>query len=137
MTPTPPTPEPSGEALEPAVPHAIRLLNDMAGIPSYGESTCRLLKAIADGLTKDADSHFAALRADLAASRQECERLRNSLHQADKTLDDIDTAGDMFKPEQVPYFKYVARKCQEHRVERRSILNTPEIHNNVSLRNLS
>jgi hypothetical protein len=29
-----------------------------------------------------------------------------------KLLDDISTAGDMFKPEINPYFKYVNRKCE-------------------------
>ena len=28
-------------------------------------------------------------------------------------LDDISTAGDMFKPEHTPYFKYVNKKCEE------------------------
>ena len=28
-------------------------------------------------------------------------------------LDDISTAGDMFKPEQTGYFKYVNKKCEE------------------------
>jgi len=30
-----------------------------------------------------------------------------------KLLDDISTAGDMFKPEINGYFKYVNRKCEE------------------------
>jgi len=30
-----------------------------------------------------------------------------------KLLDDISTAGDMFKPEINPYFKYVNKKCGE------------------------
>lgn len=30
-----------------------------------------------------------------------------------KLLDDIDTAGDMFKPEQTGYSEYVQRKCEE------------------------
>jgi len=30
-----------------------------------------------------------------------------------KLLDDISTAGDMFKPENNGYFKYVNRKCEE------------------------
>ncbi len=30
-------------------------------------------------------------------------------------LDDIDTAGDAFKPDQTPYFKYVDKKsCERH-----------------------
>ena len=28
-------------------------------------------------------------------------------------LDDISTAGDMFKPEITPYFNYVNKKCEE------------------------
>lgn len=28
-------------------------------------------------------------------------------------LDDIDTASDMFKPEQTNFYKYVMRKCEE------------------------
>lgn len=28
-------------------------------------------------------------------------------------LDDISTAGDMFKPEHTEYFQYVNRKCEE------------------------
>ena len=28
-------------------------------------------------------------------------------------LDDISTAGDMFKPEISPYFKYVNKKCED------------------------
>lgn len=30
-----------------------------------------------------------------------------------KLLDDISTAGDMFKPEIIPYFKYINKKCEE------------------------
>lgn len=42
------------------------------------------------------------------------EALRAALVIADKNLDDIDTAGDRFRPEQTPYFKYVADKCREN-----------------------
>ena len=30
-----------------------------------------------------------------------------------RLLDDISTAGDMFKPERTPYFEYVNRKCED------------------------
>lgn len=53
--------------------------------------------------------------------------LMESLRQADKVLDDIDTAGDAFKPEHSPYFKYVARRCQEGEMrKRREILGIAE-----------
>jgi hypothetical protein len=41
-------------------------------------------------------------------------QLHEALAIADKNLDDIDAAGDMFKPAQTPYFKYVAAKCREN-----------------------
>lgn len=49
----------------------------------------------------------------LTEAQIEIERLRQQ-------LDDIDTAGDMFKPEITPYFQYVAKKCREHLEEQSS-----------------
>lgn len=36
-------------------------------------------------------------------------------------LDDISTAGDMFKPEHTAYFKYVNKKCEERSVVAESL----------------
>ena len=36
-------------------------------------------------------------------------------------LDDISTAGDMYKPERTNYFKYVNKKCEERSVVANSL----------------
>ena len=37
----------------------------------------------------------------------------NQIKQLWQLLDDISTAGDMFKPEMSEYFQYVNKKCEE------------------------
>jgi len=71
MTNTPP-PTPSAEATK--RPVLSKTLQDMAGIPSYGTSACRLLDALAaSALVMELD--FESLRTDLEAARRENGRL--------------------------------------------------------------
>lgn len=68
------------------------------------------------------------LERENARLRERVAELWNALSVADRNLDDIDTAGDAFKPEQTPYFEYVARKCLEGRAVWRMALSAPQIH---------
>ena len=42
-----------------------------------------------------------------------CEKKDDQIELLWDLLDDISMAGDMFKPEITPYFKYVNKKCED------------------------
>ena len=52
---------------------------------------------------------------DIGIDFSELKELKEDSIQAKlwKLLDDIDTASDMFKPEQTPFYKYIMKKAEE------------------------